>query len=232
MTTLTVDAVARMVDLSAVRAETDEEEVRLAAALARRRNCACLFTLPAMTPLARDLLADAPGVHVGGTVGFPSGGNITAIKVAEAQELLRLGCDELDMVIGVGLLRSGQERRVFEDVRAVVEAAGSAPVKAILECHHLTEAQIRRACELCVEAGAAWIKTGTGWAPTGATRENIALIKAAVGDRAGVKAAGGIRNLETLAALYGLGARRFGISYASALHILEQAESAPADATY
>ena len=215
----TTEQLIRMVDLSAVRAETDETEIREAAAWAVAHHCACLFTLPAMTPLTRALLQEAPDVHAGGTVGFPSGGATTRTKVAETRELIELGCDELDMVINVGLLRSGQYDRVREDVRAVVEAAGDIPVKVILECHHLSDAQIRAACELCVEAGAAWIKTATGWAPTGATRENVALIKSVVGDRVGVKAAGGIRDLETLLAFYELGARRFGLSYQSAARI-------------
>jgi len=226
----TVNNIAAMMDLSAVRAETDADEVRRAAQMAREHGCAALFTLPNMTPLAVVELAGAPGVRVGGTVGFPSGGNTTAIKVAEARELIALGCRELDMVIAVGQLRSRNDAAVRDDVRAVVEAAGDTPVKTILECHHLTDDEIRRACELCVEAGAAWIKTATGWAPTGATLHNIALIKATVGDRAGVKAAGGVRDLATALEMYRLGARRFGVSYQAALRILGAREGDPTTA--
>ncbi len=223
----TVNTIASMMDLSAVRAETDAEEVRQAAQIAREHGCAALFTLPNMTPLAVAALRDAPGVRVGGTVGFPSGGNTTAMKVAEARELIALGCGELDMVIAIGQLRSGHDAYARDDVRAVVEAAGGIPVKTILECHHLTDDEIRRACELCVEAGAAWIKTATGWAATGATLHNIALIKATVGDRAGVKAAGGVRDLATALAMFRLGARRFGVSYGAALRILDAREGDP-----
>jgi deoxyribose-phosphate aldolase len=227
---LTVHEIARMVDLSAVRAETDEAEVRQAAEVARRYACACLFTLPTMTPLAVTLL-EGSGVGAGGCVGFPSGGQTTTIKATEARALLEQGCAELDMVIAVGLLKSGRDAQVRADVAAVVEAAEGAPVKVILECHHLTDDEILRACGLAVEAGAAWIKTATGWASTGATRHNIALIAQTVAGRAGVKAAGGIRDRETLLAFYDLGARRFGISHQSALRIF-QGQAGAEDATY
>ena len=133
-----------------------------------------------------------------------------------------MGCDELDMVINVGLLRSGQYQRVLDDIRGVVEVAGTAPVKVILECHYLSDEQIRRGCELCIEAGAAFVKTSTGWAPTGATLENVALIKSCVGDAIGIKAAGGIRGLETLIEMYRRGARRFGIGLSTATRIFEE----------
>jgi len=132
-----------------------------------------------------------------------------------------MGCDELDMVINLGLLRSGQYQRVLDDIRGVVEVANGVPVKVILECHYLTDAEIRKGCELCIQAGAAFVKTGTGWAPTGATLENVALIKACVGDAIGIKASGGIRGLETLTEMYRRGARRFGIGLRSAPRIFE-----------
>ena len=106
-----------------------------------------------------------------------------------------------------------------------MEASGGRPVKVILECHWLTDAEIVRACEWCVEAGATWVKTGTGWAPTGATLENVALMKRAVGDCCQVKAAGGVRDLETLLAMYERGVRRFGIGVKTAQAILEAAGS-------
>jgi deoxyribose-phosphate aldolase len=213
--------VARMIDLSAVRADTTEAEVRAAVDMAIEYQCICVTTLPCYTALVRELLDGQPGVRVGGNVAFPSGGATTAMKVAEARELLHLGCDELDMVINLGWLRSGRYQHVLDDVRAVVEVAGRVPVKVILECHYLSDDEIRQGCALCVEAGAAFVKTGTGWAPTGATLENVALIKACVGDAVGIKAAGGIRDLETLKEMYRLGARRFGLGVRTALPIFQ-----------
>lgn len=218
----TIQEIARMVDLTAVRADSDEAEVRALAETAQMYQCLCVCTLPSLTPLLQELLTDQPSIRLVGAVGFPSGSHTTAIKVAEARELLHMGCGELDMVINVGLLRSGQFQRVLDDMRGVVQVAGRVPVKVILECHYLSEAEIRKGCELCIQAGAAFVKTSTGWAPGGATPENVALIKSCVGDAIAVKAAGGIRSLDMLVELYRLGARRFGIGVNSALKIFEE----------
>jgi deoxyribose-phosphate aldolase len=219
---LTLDQVARMIDLSAVRPDTTEADVRAMVELAKKYRCLCVTTLPSYTPLVKELLVEEPTIRVSGNVAFPSGGATLAIKVAEARELLRMGCDELDMVINIGLLRSGRYELVVDDIRGVVDVADQAPVKVILECHYLLDDEIRKGCELCIEAGAAFVKTGTGWAPTGATLENILLIKSCVGDAIGIKAAGGIRSLQTLKEMYCLGARRFGIGFGSAQSILAE----------
>ena len=218
----TIQNLANMIDLTAVRAEDDEAVVRALADAAKKYRPICVCTLPGHTPLLRHLLADEPDIHIVGAVGFPSGGNTTATKVAETQELLHMGCSELDMVINIGLLRSGRYQRVLDDIRGVVDVAGAAPVKVILECHYLSPDQIRVGCELCIQAGASFVKTSTGWAPTGATLENVALIKSCVGDAIAVKAAGGIRDLDTVMEMYRLGARRFGVGLSSAISIFEE----------
>lgn len=220
-----------MIDLSAVRPDTTEAEVRATAEMARKYRCICASTLPGHTPLLVDLLANEPEIGVSGNVSFPSGGATRSIKIAEARELLQMGCDELDVVINIGLLRSGQYGRALDDIKGVVETAGQVPVKAILECHYLSDDEIRRACELCIQAGAAFVKTGTGWAPTGATLENVALIKSFVGDAIGIKAAGGIRHLETVKEMYRLGARRFGLGFRTAAPIWKQCASQSGEAT-
>jgi deoxyribose-phosphate aldolase len=223
----TVQEIASMVDLTAVRAETDEAEVRALADAAKRYRPTCVCALPSFTPLMRNLLAEETDVRVVGAVGFPSGGNTTTIKIAEARELLGTGCRELDMVINIGLLRSGAYQRALDDIRAVVNVANGAPVKVILECHYLSDDQIRTGCELCIQAGASFVKTSTGWAPTGATLENVALIKSCVGDAIAIKAAGGIRSLDMVMEMYRLGARRFGIGLRSAIQIFEKCEAWP-----
>jgi deoxyribose-phosphate aldolase len=227
---LTAENLARMVDLSAVRTDVSLAEVRELAATASRYQCICAFALPCYVGELAALLAGAPDVHVGGTVGFPSGAHASAVKAAEARQLRADGADELDMVINVGLLISGRLAAVEEDVRAVVGAAEGTPVKVILECHYLNDDQIRNGAELAVRAGAAWVKTSTGWAPTGATAHNVALIRSAVGEAAGVKAAGGIRSLEALVELYRAGARRFGLGSASGVKILDQCAALPGGA--
>jgi deoxyribose-phosphate aldolase len=211
----------RMIDLSAVRADCDESEVRALADLARKLRCVAVFALPSQTSLLCELLKGEEDIAVGGAVGFPSGGTTTASKLQETEELLAMGCRELDMVINIGLLRSGHRDVVSRDIRAVVEAARGVPVKVILECHHLSDEQIRVACSCSEEAGAAFVKTGTGWAPSGATVHNVKLMKSCVGDRLGVKAAGGVRGLEDILTLNRAGATRFGIGLSSARTIFE-----------
>ncbi|MHC4251281.1 MAG: deoxyribose-phosphate aldolase [Planctomycetota bacterium] len=219
---LTPQEIARMIDLSCVRADSTEGEMREAVALAVKHVCAAVFALPAHTPLVAELLSGRPDVVTGGVVGFPDGGATTSGKVAEAEELLRMGCGELDMVIDIAWLKAGRHELLLRDIASVVGAADGAPVKIILECHYLTDEEIVTACRTGVEAGVAFVKTGTGWAPTGATRENVALMKRTVGDRCGIKAAGGVRDLETLLALHELGATRFGIGVRTARDILER----------
>jgi len=222
---LTTREIARMIDLSLVRTEHTEDDVRKLAAAAKKHQCICALVLPCHVPLLRRLLAGQKQVHLASVVGFPSGAVSSTIKAAEAAELAGIGCDELDMVINVAMLRSGRHRYVQDDIRGVVQAAAPARVKVILECHYLTDDEIRRACELSMKAGAAFVKTGTGWAPTGATVENVALIKSCVGQAIGIKAAGGIRSLDTLIEMYRRGARRFGLGLESGLKILQQAKN-------
>ncbi len=219
-----------MIDLSAVRSESDDEAIATLVAAAEKYHCGLVSVLPTQTALAKKLLEATPDIRLGGNVGFPSGGQTSAIKVAETRELVALGCDELDMVADLASMRSGRVQDTLNDIRAVAEAAQGVPLKVILECHYLTAAQIRTGCDLAIEAGAAFVKTGTGWAPTGATYNRINLIKAHVGERIQIKASGGIRSLESLLEMYRLGARRFGISVRSGSAILaELARSEPFD---
>lgn len=227
---LTVHEIARMIDLSAVRTDSDLAAVRELARQAIKYNCIIAYVLPSFVPELKKLLAGAPEVGVGAPVGFPSGGHTTGIKVAEARQLIADGVAELDMVANVGMLLSGRYDYVEEDIRQVVDAAEGIPIKVILECHYLGEEEIRKGSELCVRAGANWIKTGTGWTPTGATLENISLIRNTVGDDIKVKASGGVRGLETLAEMYRRGARRFGVSLVAGARLLEQCAALPGGA--
>ena len=223
MTILTPREIAGMIDISAVKHDSTLDELRAAAELAKKHSCICVFGLPAHTPLLVELLADRPDILVGGAVGFPSGGQTTAVKAIETRELIEMGCMEIDVALNIAWVKGGLLDLVRADIEAVVEAAGTAPVKVILECHWLTDEEIVTVCDICAEAGVRFVKTGTGWAPTGATRENIALMKKTVGERCSVKAAGGVKDLQTLMELYELGARRFGIGVRTAEAILREA---------
>jgi len=219
---LTSHDIARMIELSAVQAAHTESDIRDLVMHARKYQCAVVYTLPCWVPFVRDLLEGEPDIIVGGAVGFPSGGVTTNTKVAEAQELVTMGCGELDVVINIGQLLSGNHAAVRDDLRAVIETAGGRPVKVILECHYLSDDEIRTACDLCIEAEAQYVKTGTGWAQTGATLENIALIKAHVGDAIAIKASGGVRGLESMIEMYRRGATRFGVRLDVGIQIIEQ----------
>jgi deoxyribose-phosphate aldolase len=220
--------IAQMMDISAVRADSTIEEIKASAELAKQYGCICVFALPAHTPYLISQLGGST-VFAGGAVGFPGGAESTAIKVATAKEVVAMGCQEVDMVNNIAWLKAKDKTAYVNDIRSVIQAAGGRPVKVILECHWLTPEEIVRGCEWCVEAGAAWVKTGTGWAPTGATLENVTLMKQTVGDRCQVKAAGGVKDLETLLAMHERGVHRFGIGVRTARAILEGATSSSDD---
>ena len=223
---LTTHDLARMMDISAVKAQTTEADVIEMADAAKRFGCIACFTLPCFTELAAKLLADRDDILVGGAIGFPSGAHTTEQKVAEAKEVIAAGAGEVDMVMNVGFMKSGWADRVFDDIFAVREVCGDVPLKVILECHHLTDDEMRLACKLCMKAGVAFVKTGTGWTETGATADRIAMMKSVVGDTCEVKASGGVRSLETVVELYRLGATRFGVGSGAGIEILEACEAA------
>jgi deoxyribose-phosphate aldolase len=227
---LTVHDLARMMDFSAVRTDVDEAEIRELVAQAKKLHCICIFPMPCYIPLCKELLAGCSDVGLGGVIGFPSGAVATSTKAGEAREQLTQGACELDMVINVGMLRSGRYDYVHDDIKAVVQAASGTPVKVILEVHYLNDEQIKKGSELCVRAGAAFVKTGTGWTETGATAHRVSLMKATIGNAAKIKAAGGVRDLKTLVELYRCGATRFGISHKSGAKILEECAALPGGA--
>lgn len=148
-------------------------------------------------------------------------------KYKEVRQLIVDGAREVDMVVNIGKVLSGDYDYVREDMRRVVEAAAPIPAKVILETHYLNEEQIRKMCDIAVEVGMAWVKTSTGWAPTGATEEKVAIIADQLRGRVQIKGAGGIRDLDTVRALYRLGVRRFGMSATATQQVLEQLEQDP-----
>ncbi|KPQ36998.1 MAG: deoxyribose-phosphate aldolase DeoC [Phormidesmis priestleyi Ana] len=143
-------------------------------------------------------------------IGFPSGATTSATKLYEAQEAVDNGADELDVVINLSWLKMGDTRRLHADIAAIVELTGQ-PVKAILETALLTLDEKRLAAEVCLDAGARFLKTSTGW-QGGATVEDVQLLRQIGGDRVGIKASGGIRTLEQAMALVEAGANRLGTS--------------------
>lgn len=151
-------------------------------------------------------------VKVCTVIGFPLGANTTAVKVAETRDAIANGATEVDMVLNVGALKSGDLDQVRADVAAVKQAAGDVLLKVILETALLTDEEKEAACKLCVEAGADYVKTSTGFGPGGATVADIALMRKAVGEGLGVKASGGVRDRDTALAMIEAGATRIGTS--------------------
>ncbi|MES2222382.1 MAG: deoxyribose-phosphate aldolase [Acidobacteriota bacterium] len=181
---------------------------------------ACVSVNPCWIALAHSALSGS-GVAVGTVVGFPLGASLTHNKREEAESALRLGARELDMVIHIGALKSGDNATVHSDVRTMVELAHDAggKVKAILETCLLTLEEKLRASEICVAAGVDFLKTSTGFSSGGATVEDVSLLRGVAGGRCGVKASGGIRTLESVRDMLEAGASRIGTS--SGVAILE-----------
>ena len=173
-------------------------------------------------PLAAELLRGTE-VKVCTVIGFPLGATLPQVKIYEAEETIKLGAQEVDMVINVGALKSGQDDFVQSDIRGVVEAShrGRAICKVILETALLTVEEKVRASVACKQAGADFVKTSTGFSTAGAAAEDVALMRAVVGSEIGVKAAGGVRSFEDLKKMVCAGATRIGAS--ASVKIMEQA---------
>lgn len=222
MTRLTCEEIPKYVDISLVRTDVTYKEMELLEQIAKKYNFVCTFVMPCFVEEFFVKMKNS-GVMVGGVVGFPSGAESTEIKIAQAKEWKRIGCQEVDMVINVGALRSGDYNRVKADIKAIVDTVYPTPVKSILEVAYLTDEEISIASKLAVEAGVTFVKSGTGWAGKPTTVETIKIMKEAVGDKALIKAAGGVRTLEVLEAMMDEGCTRFGIGLKSALSILKEA---------
>jgi deoxyribose-phosphate aldolase len=171
---------------------------------------------PVYVKEAKERLAGS-GCAVITVVGFPLGANLSKTKAEEARAVIEQGADEVDMVISVGGLKSGEYQTVFNDIRAVVEATGRIPVKVILETVLLDEYQKILGCLLAERAGAAFVKTSSGFAGGGATVEDVVLMRRVTSERVGIKAAGGIKDFQTARAMVIAGADRLGCSASVAI---------------
>jgi len=213
----------RLIDISAVRTDVTMEEVENIIRIAKQFRFVCVFAMPSYTPVLIEALKDEDDINVGGVVGFPSGADTTSVKVAQVKELIAMGCNEIDMVINVGALKSGDYDYVKDDIKAIVNIAGDIPVKSILEISYLSDDEIAKGSLLAVEAGVTYVKTGTGWGTKPTTSDTIKVIKEAIGDKALIKAAGGARTLDSVLGMMEEGCTRFGIGLTSAIKILGEA---------
>lgn len=219
---LTAKEIAKMIDLSCVRTISSRKDIDEMVNAARRYGFGHVSVLQCFIPYTRRLLGSVSDIGLVGNVSFPTGSDSTSLKVSQAEEMVASGCDEIDMVMNIGKLRSGELIDVEADIRAVVVTVRPIPVKVIIEIMYLSEVETKQACELCLRSGAAYIKTGTGWADRPTTLEDVQLVKSFVGDQISIKASGGIRSLDMLVDMYKAGARRFGINLVSGIEIVEQ----------
>lgn len=211
------EKLAGTIDHSLLKPQLTIDDVVEGCALAARYRVVSVCVRPGDVALASSEL-EGTGVAVGTVVSFPHGDSVTATKVFESRLAIDDGAVELDMVLNIGLLLSGEHDRVEEDIRAVVEAAhGRAIVKVILENSYLNDEQKINACRLAESAGADYVKTSTGYAPTGATLEDLRLMRASVGAGVKVKAAHGVRTLDALLAVIEAGADRCGATATAAM---------------
>jgi deoxyribose-phosphate aldolase len=209
----TYNDVAKMIDHSLLTPTLTTAELEAGLQLARSYDVASVCILPYYLPRAADRLRGST-VVASTTIGFPHGGHTTAVKRAEAERALADGGRELDMVVNISKVLSGDWDYVRDDIRAVIEAAHSAgqKVKVIFENCYFDDAQKIRLCEICGELNADWVKTSTGYGSGGATHDDLALMRKHSPARVQVKAAGGVRDLDSLLQVRALGATRVGAS--------------------
>ncbi len=208
---ITKEQLAGMIDHSLLRPQSTREELKKLCNEAIEHHFLAVCVNPIHVADAAVLLKGETPL-VCSVVGFPFGTHTPAAKAAETEEVIRLGAREVDTVLCVGALKEGRNTEVKADITAVVRAAAGCPVKVIIETCYLTEEEKIRACLLAVEAGAAFVKTSTGYGSAGATTIDVLLMRKTVGGRIGVKAAGGIRTLADALAMIEAGASRIGAS--------------------
>lgn len=208
---ISVEDLAGFIDHTRLKPETKRPKIKELCEEAIAYNFSAVCINPVHTEYAAELLQDS-SVDVCVVIGFPLGATLTEVKVFEAREVIRKGAHEVDMVINIGALRDQNYDLVKSDIESVVSAAEGAIVKVILETGFLVDEEKRQACIFCKDAGAHFVKTSTGFGPMGATPYDVRLMRETVGNKMGVKAAGGIRTFKDALRLIDAGANRLGTS--------------------
>ncbi|RKL67250.1 deoxyribose-phosphate aldolase [Salipaludibacillus neizhouensis] len=218
-------SIGSMIDHTVLKADTNEAQIVKLCEEARDYRFASVCVNPTWVKKSAELLAGS-GVDVCTVVGFPLGASTPETKAFETTNAIENGATEIDMVLNIGALKDNNDSLVKEDMVAVVKAAkGKALTKVILETCLLTDEEKIRACEIALEAGLDYVKTSTGFSTGNATVEDVALMRKTVGNKAGVKASGGVRSLEDAKAMVDAGATRIGASAGVAIVDGEKVES-------
>ena len=203
----------KMVDHTVLKANATEADVIKVLEFAKKNQTASVCINPYYVKYASEYLKGS-GVKVCTVIGFPLGQNTKEVKVFETKDAIKNGADEIDMVINIAALKDKKYDYVKEEIKEIFVAVSwsNKLLKVIIENAYLTDDEKRKVCEICKEVGVDFVKTSTGFAPTGAIEADVKLMKEVVGDKCKVKAAGGIKTKEDVDALYEAGARRFGVS--------------------
>lgn len=209
----TYEDISKMIDHSLLNPAMTQDDLEQGCRIAREYNVASVCIMPYYLKRCVELL-EGSSVKAGTTIGFPHGGHTTAIKVAEAAQALDDGGEELDMVVNISKVLSGEWEYVQNDIKAVIDITHERgqKVKVIFENCYLNNGQKIKLCEICGALGADWVKTSTGYGTGGATIEDLKLMRAHVPESVQVKAAGGVRDLDTLLEVRALGVTRVGAS--------------------
>lgn len=206
-----MNKISKYIDHTILKPESVEADIKQICEEAMEYDFKTVCIQPYWVGYAKESLQDS-NVGITTVIGFPLGANTADIKAAETKVAIADGATEVDMVINIGALKDENYEAVLHDIETVVNAAGDVPVKVIIETSLLTKGEKIKACELAKKAGAAFVKTSTGFSTGGATIEDIRLMRATVGPEMGVKASGGVRNYEDAKAMIEAGATRIGAS--------------------
>lgn len=213
---------AQMIDISAVRTHHGIRDIEEIVAFAKQYSFINVHVLPNWVKTLATMIKDVPNVYVGSPVGFPSGAHLTETKLLEARRMIEDGVQEMDIVMNVGRFKSAQDEYVLDELKQIIalKEGHQIKTKVLIELNCLSDEELERACNIVIESGADFLKTGTGWVPGGANIERIRKIKDLVGDKVEIKAAGGIRTRKEFDELFDIGVTRFGINTQSAIEII------------
>jgi len=216
---------AQLIDISAVRTQHGLKDIEEIVAYAKQYSFINVHVLPNWISVLAPMIKDVPDVYVGSPCGFPSGGHATEVKLAEANQMIRDGVEEMDIVMNVGRFKSGQYDYVLNELKQIIALKKDyMKTKVLIELNCLSDEELPKACEIVMESGADFLKTGTGWVPGTANIDRIRKIKKIVGNNVKIKAAGGIRTREEFDELLDIGVDRFGINTKSAIEIVKTFE--------
>jgi deoxyribose-phosphate aldolase len=214
--TISKEQLAGMIDHTLLKPTTTKKDIMRLCREAKKYRFAAVCVNPTYVSLAAKLLKNTD-VKVCTVIGFPLGATTTEVKAFETENAIKNGAQEVDMVINIGMLKSGNYGFVKRDIEAVVKAAGDAITKVIIETCYLSDKEKVKACMLAKKAGADYVKSSTGFGSRGATIADVRLMRKIVGKKMGVKAAGGIRTFEDAVAMIKAGATRIGTSHAMSI---------------